>query len=102
MAGKKRRQAVEFCRKAVDLEEYNPDIHWNLGRVLLASGRRREAHRVLRSGLRHEPNHAGLRRELRKMGLRKRPVVGLLPRSNPINVLLGKMRNGNGNGNGRG
>lgn len=104
VAGKKRRQAVEFCRKAVDLEEYNPDMHWNLGRVLLAAERRREAHQALRAGLCREPNHAGLRRELRRMGLRKRPVVGFLSRGNPVNVMLGKMRyrNGNGNGNGAG
>lgn len=94
VAGKKRRQAVEFCRKAALLEEYNPDIHWNLGRVLLVAGRRREAHRALRTGLRQEPNHAGLRRELQRMGVRRRPVLSFLARGNPVNVMLGRMRNG--------
>ena len=93
-AGNKNRQAMEFCRKAIHLEEYNPDIHWNLGRVLLAAGRRRDAYRILRTGLRHEPNHSGLRRELRGMGVRRRPVVTFLSRCNPLNVVLGRMRDG--------
>ena len=91
-AWKRAHEAVKFCRKAVDLEKYNPDLHYNLGRVLLIAGRRREAHRVLVRGSRLQPDHAGIQREMRRMGVRRRPVLPFLPRNNPVNVLLGRIR----------
>ena len=85
-------EAVRCCRTAVRLEGYRPDLCWNLGRVLLAAERRREAHRVLQRGLRLQPDHQGIRRDLERMGLRKKPVIPFLPRTNKLNVLLGRMR----------
>ena len=47
------REGTRFCREAVTLEGYNPDIRCNLGRVLLLAGRRAEAHRCFVHGLAH-------------------------------------------------
>jgi len=82
---------VELCREAVQLEFYNADLYCNLARALLAARRKREAHQVLRDGLKWERGHAGIVREIRAMGSRRRPALRFLPRGNPINVLLGKM-----------
>lgn len=85
------RSGLAFCREATTLEFFNPDLFCNLGRVLLDVDRRKEAYRAIVDGLTLQPNHAGLRRELEKMGRRRRPAVPFLARSNPINVVLGRL-----------
>jgi tetratricopeptide (TPR) repeat protein len=86
------REAVRFCREAVTIEGYNADIRANLGRVLMRAGRRREAYLHFVKGLRTEPRHPHILRALRQMGLRKRPVLPFLARTNPLNVVLGRLR----------
>lgn len=85
-------EALRFCREAVTLEGYNPDIRCNLGRVLIKAGRRKEAYANLAAGLGLERDHRGIRRALRFMGVRRRPVIPFLSRQNPINVILGRIR----------
>jgi tetratricopeptide (TPR) repeat protein len=84
-------EAVRFCRIAAETEGYRTDVCWNLGRVLLAAGRRREAHQALRWGLRLQPDHKGIRHDLRRMGSRRPPVLPFLRRTNPINRFLGRL-----------
>lgn len=85
-------EALRYCREALTLESYNPDIRCNLGRVLLQQGRRREAYRCFLQGLRLEPGHTATLRALKFMGHRRRPALPFLARGNPINVFLGKLR----------
>jgi hypothetical protein len=40
-----------------------------------------------------DPGHAGIVRELKQMGIRRRPVLPFLARDNRLNVLLGRIRN---------
>ncbi len=89
--GERVRDGVEFCREAREMEPYDPDHHWNLGVALLRGNRRRMAYQSLRTGLAMEPGHRGILRELESMGRRRRPVLPFLSRSNPLNVLLGRM-----------
>jgi len=86
-------EAVRCCRSAAEREGYRPEVCWNLGRVLLAAGKRREAHRALNWGLRMQPDHRGLRLDLLRMGVRRRPCLPFLGRQNPLNVLLGRLIN---------
>lgn len=92
LAGERRREGIHFCREAASRESFNADIQCNLGRALLAAGRRREAHQALRRGKAIEPSHVGIRRELHRMGRRRRPVLRFLSRNHPVNVILGKAR----------
>ena len=85
-------EAVRCCRTAARQEGYRPDLCWNLGRVLLMAGRRREAHRALNWGLRMQPDHSGILTELARMGRRQRAVLPFLPRGHALNVLLGRIR----------
>ncbi|HEX6852681.1 MAG TPA: tetratricopeptide repeat protein [Candidatus Polarisedimenticolaceae bacterium] len=91
LEGGRVREGVEFCRQAVPLEFYNPELYLNLGRVLIVAGRKREAYDALRKGIALQPSHPGIQRELARLGRRRRPVVPFLDRSHPINVALGKM-----------
>jgi tetratricopeptide (TPR) repeat protein len=85
-------EALRYCREAVTLEGYNPDIRCNLGRVLLRAGRRREAYRAFRQSLKLESSHEATLRALKFMGIRRQPIVPFLARANPINVFLGRLR----------
>ncbi|MGD8376105.1 MAG: hypothetical protein PVF68_08185 [Acidobacteriota bacterium] len=85
-------EAEELCRKAVDREFYNPDLLLNLGKVYLVSGDRARAYQAFLSGLRLQGNHSGLLAEVRRMGIRRRPPLPFLSRTNPLNRMLGRMR----------
>ena len=87
-----KREGIKFCREATTLEEYNPDLHWNLGRAYLAARRRREAHQALMRGLSLQPDHRGIASELRRMGVRRKPMLPFLSRDNPLNMFLGRLR----------
>jgi len=84
--------ALELCRRAIDLEFYNPDHYANLGRVYLASGNRKKALETVEAGLRMNMKHEGLRNVRRMIGIREKPTLPFLDRTNPINVSLGQAR----------
>ena len=56
LEGGRLREGVEFCRQAVPLEFYNPELYLNLGRVLIVAGRKREAYDALRKGIALQPS----------------------------------------------
>jgi hypothetical protein len=43
-------------------------------------------------GLKIKPRHPGLVEALRRLGFRQRPVITFLPRSHPVNQMLGSLR----------
>ncbi len=87
-----RHESLRLCREAVSIEDYRPNLWWNLGRVALMVGHRGEAHRAFRRGLSLDPTHDGLRKDLRRMGIRRPPVLSFVPRNHGLNVFLGKLR----------
>ena len=92
MVHRKFKEAVELCKRAIDLEFYNGDHYANLGRVYIAGNNRKKALETLESGLRVAPENPALRALRREMGVRARPTVPFLDRSHPINVSLGQAR----------
>ena len=92
LLGRRKYEGVRFCREAVAKEGYNPDLLWNLGRVLLVASRRGEAHVALTKGLRLQRNHRGIILDLKEMGVRRKPFLGILGRNNALNILLGRLR----------
>jgi tetratricopeptide (TPR) repeat protein len=86
------RDGLRFCREAVTREGYNPDLRCNLGRVLMKAGRRKEAHQAFQRGLMLQGDHPRLRKNIKVLGLRRRPVLPFLGRGNPINVFFGRLR----------
>jgi len=83
------REGIYFCREAIAREGYNAELHLNHARSLLAADKRREAHESLVRGLSFQPGHREIRILLKKMGIRKRPVLPFLERENLVNVKLG-------------
>jgi len=94
LAKKRHEDAIKLCESAIQFERYNPDLFWNLGRVLYNAGRRRDAYRAFVHGVRQAPGHRGLFGDIRRMGLRRKAVLPFLRRSNPLNVALGRIRAG--------
>ena len=89
---KKYKEAVDLCKRAIDLEFYNGDHYANLSRVYTAAGNRKKAIETAETGLKIVPEHEELQKARRELGVRSRPPVPFLDRSNPINVTLGQSR----------
>ncbi len=80
---------LELCTKAIKKDFHKPEHYLNLGRVYLTAGNKKGAITVFLKGLRFAPNDKGLNDILVEIGVRKRPVIPFLNRSNPINRFLG-------------
>jgi len=83
-------EAMAFCERAVKMEQYQPELFCNLGRVYLMSGSRQRARQAFHRGLELDPKNEEIQEHLRRMGIRKTPPIPFLPRDNPLNITLGK------------
>ncbi len=100
---KKHRSGVDNCTKAISMVQKNagvvgkellfPVLYLNLGKAYVAAGKKKNAVTAFSQGLRYDPQHTAINKELKKLGTRKRPVVSFLDRSNPVNKYLGKALN---------
>ena len=92
LASNRLSEARKFCEAAVEEEFYNPELYLNLGRVYLRSGDRARAFGAFVRGLQLNPRDAALVRQIRRLGVRRRPILGLLGRGHFLNRLLGQLR----------
>lgn len=91
LSGYQPREALDLCQSAVRREFYRPELYLNLGRALLAVGNPRKAHKAFVQGLVLDREHAALGAELKRMGLRRRPILPFLGRRHVLNRWLGKL-----------
>ena len=89
---KKYKPAIDLCKRAIELQFYSAEHHANLARVYVAAGNRKKAMESLEAGLKIHPEDDYLLAVRKTLGVRARPAVPFLDRSNPINVSLGKAR----------
>ncbi len=91
-------EGVRICREALKkLERFEPFgseflypvFYLNLGRTYLAAGSKTEAIQNFRKGLSYDPENQEIISELQRLGTRKRPIIPVLQRSNPVNKYLG-------------
>lgn len=87
----RRREGLELCLHAVDVDPFQPENHLNLAQVYLLARNRRGALRALAAGLRVDPTHVRLLEVNRSLGVRRRPPIAFLPRGNPLNRWLGRL-----------
>lgn len=82
------KEATGLCRQALTKEPEKAIHYLNLGRVFLAAGEKRLAINTFQQGLKRE-RHRLILEELKRLGIRRRPVVSPLSRSHPVNKYLG-------------
>ncbi|PLY02840.1 MAG: hypothetical protein C0622_05145 [Desulfuromonas sp.] len=82
--------AAKICRESIKRQPHNSSHYLILGRVLLMMGDRRRAINTFRQGLKLSPNPCIIE-EIKKLGLRKSPVISSLDRSHALNRFLGKL-----------
>ncbi|MGQ9571017.1 MAG: tetratricopeptide repeat protein [Thermodesulfovibrionales bacterium] len=94
------KDGIDACLKVIKLikekmpyghEFYYPILYLNLGRSYLASGNKKYAFESFQRGLVFDNDNKDLLREIRKLGIRKRPILSFLPRSHLINKYIGKI-----------
>ena len=83
--------AAERCLKALDESPRDPEIYYNLTQILLFAGRRDLAVLKLSKGLMINPDHQGLKVLHKRIGVRRDPLIPSLSRTNPINIIAGKV-----------
>jgi len=89
---KRIKPAIDLCKRAIELQFYNVDHYANLARVYMAAGNRKKALEILEQGSKSHPDDESLLAVRRELGIRSRPPVPFLERSNPINISLGQAR----------
>ncbi|HEX9457698.1 MAG TPA: hypothetical protein VGA84_01060 [Thermoanaerobaculia bacterium] len=89
---KKIKPSIDLCKRAIELQFYNVDHYANLARVYTAAGNRKKAFEILEQGSKTHPDDESLLAVRRELGIRSRPPVPFLERSNPINISLGQAR----------
>jgi len=88
----RRRDGMELCRYALQLDPNNHESYLNIASVYLMLGRRSAAWRAVAHGLEIRPGHARLLEMQKKIGVRQRLTFPGLARTNPLNSLSGRMR----------
>ncbi|GAB4389263.1 MAG: hypothetical protein Kow0025_13540 [Thermodesulfovibrionales bacterium] len=91
--GKKPDEGIKICSDALGppgRRQGRPGAFYlNLGKALLGGGRKSEAMQVFREGFALERENRDLLWEIKKLGVRRRPIVPFLRRRNPVNKYLG-------------
>jgi hypothetical protein len=86
------REGLKLCRHAIEVEFFQAENYLNLARTCLLARDRKGAVKAVRAGLKIDRNNQKLIVLYKEMGIRSLPVLSFLDRSNPINVLLGRIR----------
>jgi tetratricopeptide (TPR) repeat protein len=85
------KEGLALCEQAARDGYYDADTFLNLGRAYLESGQRRKARETFLHGLKLDPRHESLRREIGAMGNRRPPVFSSLPRNHWLNRRTGML-----------
>jgi Flp pilus assembly protein TadD len=81
------KEATGLCRQALATEPDQAIHYLNISCAFLAAGKKRQALAAFRQGLKRERDRLILE-ELKRLGIRRRPVVAPLSRSHPVNKYL--------------
>lgn len=89
---------IETCNRAIKLldkttpfgqEIFYPTFYLNLGRAYLSAGKKKEAIESFRKGLSFDKDNQDIMWEMTRLGIRRKPVIPYLKRSNLINKYIG-------------
>ncbi len=82
------KRGLALCQQALQADPANSVHYLNLGRVYLLAGQKNQAVITFRRALKLG-RHPAILNELKRLGLRKEPVLAGLNRAHPINKYLG-------------
>lgn len=85
-------EGVRLCRRALELDIYQPENYYYLASALLLTEDRRSAVDVIEQGLQIDATHEGLQSLKTEIGQRRRPVLPFLARDNFLNRSVGRLR----------
>jgi tetratricopeptide (TPR) repeat protein len=100
MADRRCRVGVETCKRALLLLKQSElqsksrlyaELFLNLGKTYISAGKKRDALDAFEKGLKYENKNPELLAAVRSLGLRKRPPLPFLDRSNFINKYIGRI-----------
>ena len=83
-------EGIALCEKAISLNPHHPEPYLNLGRIYVLANKRARAIKAFKLGLRVRKDQR-IFHELKRLGVRKPPVLSSLPREHMLNVIAGKM-----------
>jgi tetratricopeptide (TPR) repeat protein len=89
---KKYETAEQLCHAALRMKRNETQLYLNLAEVYLKAGNKEDAVEALTVGLTYTKQDVRLKRVLRKLGVRRPPVVPFLERKHFLNRFLGKAR----------
>lgn len=90
-AGKNMTTAEHYCLKAIEKKPYTGEFYRSLAEVYFIDGRKAEAIQTLEKGLKYDAKNKELYAEMKKYGIRRRPPIPFLSRSNFLNKKIGKL-----------
>ncbi len=82
-------EGLNFCRKAIEEDVFQPVFYLHLGKVYLKKGSKRKAIKAFRQGLEFDKNNEQIKSEIEQLGTRKEPFFSSLSRSHPLNKYMG-------------
>jgi len=85
-------EAEELCCAAVRMKRTQPELYLNLAEVYRRAGKKEDAVETLNTGLLLTKRDSRLSQALRKLGLRRPPVLTFLDRKHFLNRQLGRLR----------
>lgn len=85
-------EGLKLCEQAVRRDFLDPDLFCNLGIVYLRNRQKGRAFEAFQKGLNLEEGHRRIHEELERYDRREQPVFGFLPRTHPVNRLIGRIR----------
>jgi Flp pilus assembly protein TadD len=85
-------EAEELCYTAVRMRRTQPELYLNLAEVYRLANRKADAVEALSLGLQLTKRDPRLRQALRRLGVRRPPVLSFLDRQNFLNRELGRLR----------
>lgn len=88
----KRKEGIQFCKRAISLDRMNSRHYYLLGQIYQTGNAVKLAIETFRKGLSVDPKDKLIKAALDKVDRRQKPVLGFLPRRNPVNRMLGQLR----------
>ncbi len=85
-------EGLTLCRRAVEVDRYQPESYYFLAKLHLLANERRSAHEVVERGLEIDAGNVGLLRIKTELGSRRSPLLPFLARHHLLNRWLGRIR----------